>query len=194
LQRKVTSALLGRTSLRVNVAEPEDEMTKVWIRVRGALKMGLTWAVAWGLCGVLIAVVGGLFTGADDFLDAPAPALAYPGFVGGVIFAIVLGIAARRRRFHELSVPRFAAWGALSGVAVSLVPAALVAVGVADTHISLWRITGVLVGPLAVMSAASAAGSLALARRAERGAELLVAPTASALTAGERHRDEVKAP
>jgi hypothetical protein len=72
-------------------------------------------------------------------------------------------------------------WGALSGVAVSLVPAAMVAVGLADTHISLWRITGVLVGPLAVFSAASAAASLALARRAARGGDLLGAPGVSAL-------------
>lgn len=44
----------------------------------------------------------------------------------------MLGIAERRRRFDELSLPRFAAWGAVGGVLLSLVPAAMVAVGLAS--------------------------------------------------------------
>jgi hypothetical protein len=57
------------------------------------------------------------------------PALAVPGFVGGACFSVVLGIAGRRRRFEDLSLSRFAAWGALGGLLLSLVPAAMVAVG-----------------------------------------------------------------
>jgi hypothetical protein len=103
--------------------------------------------------------------------DAPLPALAIPGFVGGALFSAVLGIAGRRRRFDELSLPRFAAWGALGGLLLSLVPAALVAVGLASLGgkaiLGLWQFTAVISAPLMLLSAASAAGSLMLARRAE---------------------------
>jgi hypothetical protein len=63
------------------------------------------------------------------YFDAPLPALGVPGFVGGALFSLVLGVAGRRRRFDELSVARFAVWGALGGLMLALVPAALVVVG-----------------------------------------------------------------
>jgi hypothetical protein len=147
-----------------------------WLRrIRGAVGMGLTWAVGWAVAGVLIGLTSKLLPGLpwDSFFkvfDAPLPALAIPGFVGGALFSAVLGIAARRRRFHELSLPRFAAWGALGGVLLSLVPGALFALGLATPgpDVDLWRLTAVIVGPFTLLSALSAAGSLMLARRAER--------------------------
>jgi hypothetical protein len=143
-------------------------MIDTWRRIRGALVMGVTWAAAWGLGGVLIALGSRFLPGGPPHFDAPPPAMAYPGFVGGVLFSVILGIAARRRRFSELSVRQFAAWGAASGLAVSLVPAALVALGLADTHVNVWLITGALAVPLSALCAASAAGSLLLARKTER--------------------------
>jgi hypothetical protein len=97
------------------------------------------------------------------------PALAVPGFFGGLFFSAVLGIAARRRRLDELSLPRFAAWGAVAGLLLSLFPAALVAVGLANLGRSqdLWLFTAAISGPLTLLSAASASGSLMLARKAE---------------------------
>ncbi len=92
----------------------------------------------------------------------PLMALALPGFVGGVVFSGVLGIAGRRRRFDELSLPRFAAWGALGGLLLGLFPAALVAVGAA----SVAEATAI-VGAVTLLSAVSASGSLMLARMAE---------------------------
>lgn len=150
-------------------------MKKWQRRMRGAVGMGLTWAAAWALTGVLIGVASKLLPGLPwdsffEFFDAPLPALAIPGFLGGVLFSIVLGIAARRRRFDELSLPRFAAWGAVGGLLLSLVPAALVAVGLATLgrpDLGLWQITATISGPLILLSAASAAGSLMLARRTE---------------------------
>ncbi len=143
-------------------------------RIRGAVGMGLTWAAAWALFGVLIGVSSMLLPGLpwDSFFkvfDAPLPALAIPGFFGGALFSMVLGIAGRRRRFDELSLPRFAAWGALGGLLLSLVPAALVAVGLASLNrpdVGLWRITATIGGPLILLSAASACGYLMLARMA----------------------------
>ncbi|HEX9164509.1 MAG TPA: hypothetical protein VF862_01260, partial [Gemmatimonadales bacterium] len=109
-----------------------------WVRrFRGAVGMGLTWALGWAVVGLGIGVASLLLPGLPwhrffDVFDAPLPALAVPGFVGGALFSLVLGVAGRHRRFEQLSVPRFAAWGALGGVLLSLVPAAMVAVGLAS--------------------------------------------------------------
>ena len=152
-----------------------------WLRrIRGAIGMGLTWAAGWAVAGVLIGVTSVLLPGLpwDSFFevfDAPLPALAVPGFFGGAFFSIVLGIAARRRKFDELSVPRFALWGALGGVMLSLLPNAMVAVGLASFDkegVDLWRSTAVVAGPFIVLSAVSASVSLLLARRAKNRALL----------------------
>jgi hypothetical protein len=145
-------------------------------RVRGAIGLGLTWAAGWALAGVLIGVASRLLPGLPweaffEVFDAPLPTLAIPGFLGGVLFAIVLAIAGRRRRLDELSVPRFAAWGATSGLLLSLVPAALVAVRLVSMTASgagLWQLTAAISGPLILLSAVSASGTLVLARKAER--------------------------
>jgi hypothetical protein len=148
-----------------------------WVkRLRGAVGMGLTWAAGWAAFGILIGVTSKLLPGLpwwDAFFavfDAPLPAFAVPGFVGGAIFSVVLGVAGRHRRFHELSLRRFTAWGALGGLMLSLVPATLVAVGLGTPRggwVGLWQFTGAIIGPLTILSAASAAGSLMLARKAE---------------------------
>ena len=146
---------------------------KRWLRrIRGAVGMGLTWAAGWALFGVLIGVTSLLLPGLPwdlffEVFDAPLPALAVPGFVGGAFFSMVLGIAGRRRRFDELSLPRFAAWGAVGGLLVGLFPAAMVAVGQASANVDLGLVTSMVIGPLALLCAGSAAGSLALARMTE---------------------------
>lgn len=152
-----------------------------WLRrIRGTVGMGLTWAVGWALAGLLIGVTSWLLPALpwDSFFevfDAPLPALAIPGFFGGALFSTVLGIAERRRSFAELSLPRVAGWGAVSGLLLSLVPAALVTVGLATANrpdFGIWQFTATISGPLTLLSALSASGSLALARKA-KGRELL---------------------
>ena len=146
---------------------------KRWLRrIRGAVGMGLTWAAGWALFGVLIGITSLLLPGLPwdlffEVFDAPLLALAIPGFVGGAFFSVVLGIAGRRRRFDELSLPRFAAWGAVGGLLMSLFPAAMVAVGLASLNVDLGLFTSIIIGPLALLTAVSATGSLALARVAE---------------------------
>lgn len=133
-------------------------------RLRGMLGMGLTWAGAWGGVGVLIGVGLTLGLPLEWFIrvfDAPLPALALPGFFAGATFSAVLGVVGRRRRFDELSLPVFAAWGALGGLVLSLAPAAAV-VGTLGVGA-----TAVVVGTLTVLSSLSAAGTLALARVSE---------------------------
>lgn len=152
---------------------------KRWLlRIRGALGMGLTWAIGWALVGLLIGVTSKLlpFLPWHAFFwvfDAPLPALAVPGFVGGVLFSAVLGITGRRRRFDELSLPRFTAWGAVGGLLLSLVPATMVSLGLATPSGSgpgVWQFTTVIIAPLTLLSAVSASASLMLARLAERRA------------------------
>ena len=170
-----------RNTLRDNFAFGADVVyrevvVREWLRrLRGMLGMGLTWALGWALFGLLIGVMSKLLPGLpwDAFFrvfDAPLPALAVPGLVGGALFSIVLGIAGRRRRFDELSLPRVAAWGALGGLLLSLVPAAMVAVGLATLREGLgtWQLTAMIGGPLILLCTLSASGSLMLARMSEQ--------------------------
>ncbi len=137
---------------------------KDWLRrLRGALGMGLTWGVAGALLGMVMEVLDSQGQIADIW---PA-VLAVPAFFGGVLFSAVLAVAGRRRRFDELSIPRFAAWGAVGGALLSLVPVGMAAVGLVTLDVPAWRLTAALIGPLTLGSASAAAGSLALARTAE---------------------------
>jgi hypothetical protein len=97
--------------------------------------------------------------------DAPFPLiLGVLGFIAGVTFSGLLVLAEGRRRFDEMSLPRFATWGALGGLLLSAVFAKAVSLGWAD-------VAGI-VPTFALASAVCAAGSLALARRAQRTALL----------------------
>ncbi len=94
---------------------------KNWIRrIRGAIGMGLTWAAGWtpigALTGLALWVIGLDPPGMIRFVLASATLFGALGFVGGCIFSAVLGLAERRRRFEELSLPRFAAWGGVAGL------------------------------------------------------------------------------
>lgn len=180
-------------------------MTRWPHRLRGALGMGLSWAVAWAVFGVALGVASVVtpWLSWDRLFavyDAPLPTLALPGFVGGVLFALVLGVAARGRRLDELSMPAFAAWGAIGGLLLALVPALLVGVGMA-TIPALWPLTALVAGPFALLGAASAAASLGVARAGARraalaagGTDALPAPSvrpagpAAAVAEGDAHR------
>ena len=150
-----------------------------WLgRARGSIGIGLTWAIGWAIAGLLIGVSSVLLPGLPwaaffEVFDAPLPALAVPGFFAGLFFSIVLGIAGRRRRFSELSLPRFAAWGAVAGGLLTAFPFALEAVGLASregSSIGTWQILAAVTGPFVLLSAVSASVTLMLARRAEERA------------------------
>jgi hypothetical protein len=136
---------------------------KNWLRrIRGAIGTGVTWAVAWGAGGMMVALGFLLLTGHRP--DAPFPIMfSAAGFVAGLIFSGVLGLVEGRRRFDQMSLPRFAAWGAAGGFLLS---ATFVAAVSLSGNPGFLRYLAV-VGPLfAAAGAGSAAGSLALARRA----------------------------
>jgi hypothetical protein len=141
----------------------EVSMKKWFRRIRGAIGMGLTWAAAWGAAGAITVLGFLLLTGSRP--DPPLPLMfgAF-GFVAGVIFSGVLGLVEGRRWFDQMSLPRFAVWGATGGFLLSAI--FVLAVSLAGDPAFLWNL--VIVGPVfAVAAAASAAGSLALARRAQ---------------------------
>ena len=136
---------------------------KMWLRrIRGAIGMGLTWAVAGGAAGTIINLGFLVRTGSRP--DAPFPImLGAFGFVAGVAFSGVLMLVEGRRRFDQMSLSRFAAWGAAVGFALSAT--FFLAVSRGDAAFLRYF---VVVGPVvAVAAAGCAAGSLALARRAQ---------------------------
>jgi len=127
-------------------------------RVRGAIGMGLVWASAWFGAGMAMAIGLFVMTGTIG-ADVPYPLFfGLLGFLGGVTFSGVLRLVEGRRRFDELSLPRFAGWGGAGG--------AMLAVG-------LTAVTGIVeVMPLLAVvfglsGAICAGGSLVLARKAE---------------------------
>lgn len=133
-------------------------MRKWGRRIRGAIGMGLAWAAAGFVAGILLARVPGFFS------DLPFALIFAPlGFISGIIFSGIL-VLMGRRGFDRMRLSRFASWGALSGLVLS----GLFVAGAALRGDSLWG-EFLLFGPaLATAGAACAAGSLALARRGAR--------------------------
>jgi hypothetical protein len=128
-------------------------------RIRAAIGLGLTWGAAWFVAGTLLARLPGFYS------DLPFALLFAPlGFVTGSIFSGILVVVERRRRFDRVSLPRFTGWGAVSGLLLS----GIFVVAAALRGQSVWGEFLVFGPPLAMASAVCAAGSLAIARRAER--------------------------
>ena len=70
--------------------------------------MGVLWAMAWAPVAV---VIGTTIIDPGDSMDEMWFMVGViPGFISGVLFSVVLGMAARRRKLDELSVARFARW------------------------------------------------------------------------------------
>jgi len=136
-----------------------------WLRrVRGAIGMGLTWAVAWFGVGMIM-LLGILLLTGETGADVPYPlGFGAFGFVAGVAFSGVLGLVDGNRRFDQMSLPRFAGWGAAGGFLLSVIFVSAVAL-LEDP--SFWGNLVVLGPVFAVAGAGTAAGSLALARSAE---------------------------
>jgi hypothetical protein len=129
---------------------------RTWLRrIRGAIGMGLTWAAAWFVAGSVPRWVFGVNT------DAPLPLVfGLFGLLAGVVFSAVLALTEGNRRFDQMSLPRFAGWGAMGGLLLSALVAKVGSLG--------WGDVLALAPTLAVASAVSASGSLAMARRAAR--------------------------
>lgn len=127
-----------------------------WLRkLRGALGLGLAWAFAWFAAGMVLLLIVG-----PDAADVPFPiGFGFIGFLAGVTFSMVLSITEGARRFDEMSIPRFALWGGVGGVVLSVAFSLLAGLGLGAP---------LILGPVfGVAGAACAASTLALARMAE---------------------------
>ena len=154
-------------------------------RIRGAIGMGLTWALAWFGAGMAIMVVLLLTTG-ETQADVPYPlGFGAIGFVAGVTFSGVLGLVEGRRTFAQMSLPRFAEWGAVGGFLFSVIFVLAVALG-GDT--SLIRNLPFLGPFFAGVGAVCATGVLAVARRAKDGDHLSPGPDADPVGSGDGKR------
>ena len=129
---------------------------RTWLRrIRGAIGMGLTWGAAWALVGSVPRWVFGFNA------DAPFPLIfGVLGFAAGVIFSVFLALTQGRRRFEQMSLPRFAGWGAMGGLLLSALFAKAASLG--------WRDVLAIAPTFALACAVCASGSLAVARRAAR--------------------------
>lgn len=138
---------------------------KKWLRrIRGAIGMGLTWATGWAPVGAVTGWITGLFLGfpLGGIAFNYAVMFGVLGFVGGTIFSTVLRITEGRRTFDELSLPRFTAWGALGGLVLGGLS---VMIGLLGPGLGL--LDAVMAGVATLLGAGSAAGTLAIARKAD---------------------------
>lgn len=138
-------------------------------RLRGALGMGLIWGAAWFAGGMAIMLTSLLLTGSTG-ADVPYPVgFGALGFIAGVGFSGVVSLVGGRRRFDELSIPRFAGWGGIGGLLFSVLFVTVVTVFDDPTFFE----NLVFLGPIfTAIGAGTAGGALAVARKAEDG-ELL---------------------
>ena len=152
-----------------------------WLRrIRGALGMGIVWAIGGALIGGFIELLLNIFSGLEALhaVDMWPQTLAIPGFVGGVFFAIVLGIAGSRNK-SDMSMRQFAMWGALAGLLFS---GFLLATGFMHGLVPSFLLRAALfVAPITLLSTGGAAASYALARRGDK----------RELSAGEEERDRL---
>ena len=142
---------------------------KKWMqRIRGAIGIGLTWAVGWAPVGALTGLITGVLLGGVPLgVIATNYAVMFGvlGLVGGTIFSTVLGLAEGRRRFDQLSLPRFVGWGALGGLLLGVLA---VTAGILGSGLTI--LGAAIAGVSTLLGAGSAAGTLAIARAADNQA------------------------
>jgi hypothetical protein len=133
-----------------------------WLkRVRGAALLGLGWAVAWAPIAV---VLGTQIVDPDNSMDEMWVAIgAYPGFLCGVVFCALLGLMQGRGRLEEVTLPRALTLGALSGIAVGMLP---FLIGTYNPEFALTH--PMIVGSFTLLGALSAVGSVLVARIVRR--------------------------
>ena len=137
---------------------------KKWLRhIRGAIGLGLAWAVGCTFVGMLgVVIFYTLFPNAPDIFDIWIPGFAYPGFFGGLIFSLVVRVAEGGRRLDELSVPKLAAWGAGTGLLVGLLPFVL---GTPSAKFPLWLLVVGIIAYTTLLCSVSAVVSAWLFRQ-----------------------------
>lgn len=124
-------------------------------RLRGALGITLTWGVVWAAVFAAIGVVVGIVD--PDSIDPGEDPLrigligGFYGLVSGAAFSALLSLAEGRKVIRSLSLGRAALWGAIATAAFPL----------------LTPVNNSMLIFLCPIGAALAAGSVAIAKRAE---------------------------
>lgn len=133
-----------------------------WLRrFKGAIVLGGVWAFGWALLSIPMEL---WIDPNGRIADIWPMVLAIPGFLAGTMFAFVLAVSERQRRFDELSIARFAVWGAVAGGVLGALMVALLSGGFS----AFLSPRGLFVeGIVAVLGTVSAAGTFAIARKGE---------------------------
>ncbi len=133
-------------------------------RIFNVVLVAAAWAVVWSPIGVLTGIMVDPGGSMDEMWVAIG---AYPGFLCGAVFSAAIGIAEGRRRLDALTLSRVAAWGAVSGLLVGVLPFVL---GTVHPALPLWLWGVVTVSAVTVLSSASAVGTALIARMAKQRA------------------------
>lgn len=139
-----------------------------WLRrLRGAIGLGISWAVGWAPIGAVVGVVLGVTVGAPIGLGGVVlvntTVFAILGFAGGALFSTALRLSEGRRSFEELSMPRLTGLGAAGGLVLGGLVVGSGLWGVATAPL----VAAAVVGVSTTLGAGSAAGTLAIARQAD---------------------------
>ena len=138
------------------------------LKIRGGIGMGLSWAVVAFLLGGIPELIVNIWPNSvTSAVDIWPAALAVPAFFGGAGFSIVLAVAGKNTRFEELSLGRFAIFGAIGGALASSFPALLLILGLGSPNVPIGQITLALMGPLCVCGAVAASITLVVARMSD---------------------------
>jgi hypothetical protein len=119
--------------------------------------MIVLWVIGWGLG------FGGIMELIDpngEIMDIWFVPMAVTGFIAGVVFAALLAVAERGRRFDEVSLARFALWGAATGFVIGAIAMA--------KGIELTLTTGKIFAITTVLGIVAAIGSAIFFRLAAR--------------------------
>ena len=127
-------------------------------RLRGVIKTGLTWAIGWPVLGgvlLLGEVVFGLADPSSWDLGGTLVGLGFIsaiGFIAGSVFGVVFSILERHKKLEDLSLWRIALWGTVGGLTLR---------ALLGPEFYWWHF-------FTVLAVGSAAGTVALAKRARR--------------------------
>ena len=138
-------------------------------KLRGAISLGLVWAIPWWFAGALLSPYLRTLANAlppRSIADAAFDGLltGWYGFLAGVVFSGLLAVVGRRRAFREITPPQMAGWGIASAALLMAPPMVYMLANRADG----WRTQDIVyITSGFLLSAGCAAATLALARRAK---------------------------